>query len=144
MSNPWDHCQLQWRHKVFYSDTDALSTVYHGNFLDFFERARACALEEAGYLLSECVQKGILFVVREAHLVYHKPLMLDHHFCIHSHLVSHQRVSMQWKQWLVLEDGKLATSAEIQVACIDRDFKPKRVPDEMWSALHAINDSSSL
>jgi hypothetical protein len=60
--------------RVYYQDTDAGGIVYHANYLNFGERARAEALREMGVPHVEMVRQfGVMFVVRRLQIDYQRP-----------------------------------------------------------------------
>ena len=66
--------EFVWPVRVYYEDTDAGGVVFYANYLKFMERARTEWLRAAGVeqdaLLAET---GLLFVVVEVNVRYHKP-----------------------------------------------------------------------
>lgn len=121
-----------WQHRVYYSDTDAMGAVYHANYLTLFERARAHALMDCQYLLKDCEADGVMFVVHQAHLNYHQPMMLDDVFTVASAMASRKRTSMVWHQEMVRErDSTLICTADIHIVCVNRCLKPQAIPDTM-------------
>ena len=68
---------FQKKERVYYEDTDAGGVVYHANYLNFMERCRCDWLDSLGYNVAQIqAQTGIMFVVREAKVSYHKPARL--------------------------------------------------------------------
>lgn len=63
--------------RVRYADTDAMTFVYHGNYLIYFEQARTEMLRAAGLAYAEIERMGLFIVVIEAHLNYKRPAQYD-------------------------------------------------------------------
>ncbi len=63
--------------RVRYAETDAMTFVYHGNYLVYFENARAEMLRSAGLAYSEIEKLGVFIVVLEAHANYKRPAKYD-------------------------------------------------------------------
>lgn len=64
-------------HRVRYRECDPMGVVYHTHYLDHFEAARTEALREAGLAYKELEATGILMMVTEATLRYHRPALYD-------------------------------------------------------------------
>ena len=65
-------------HRVCYSDTDAAGFVYHGRYLEIFERSRAEWLAQRDLTPSKLIQEfGIVMPVRELTMNFYKPGRLD-------------------------------------------------------------------
>lgn len=64
-------------HRVRYRECDPMGVVYHTHYLDHFEAARTEALREAGLAYKELEATGILMMVTEATLRYHRPAHYD-------------------------------------------------------------------
>ena len=65
-------------HRVCYSDTDAAGFVYHGRYLEIFERSRAEWLYQRDLSPTKLVNEfGILLPVRELTMNFYKPGRLD-------------------------------------------------------------------
>ena len=63
--------------RVRYADTDAMTFVYHGNYLIYFEQSRTEMLRAAGLSYAEIERMGLFIVVIEAHVRYHQPARYD-------------------------------------------------------------------
>jgi acyl-CoA thioester hydrolase len=65
-------------HRVCYSDTDAAGFVYHGRYLEIFERSRAHWLAQRDLTPTILINDyGILLPVRELSMHFYKPGRLD-------------------------------------------------------------------
>src|SRR3972149_3826205 len=69
--------------RIYYEDTDCGEVVYYANYLRYFERGRTEFLREKGISLTDCHDKGIVFVVTRAEVEslspgrYNDLLLLD-------------------------------------------------------------------
>jgi acyl-CoA thioester hydrolase len=61
---------------VYLEDTDAQGIVYHANYLKYCERSRTEFLRSNGYTLDKMQAQGVLFVVFEMKLRFHRPARL--------------------------------------------------------------------
>jgi acyl-CoA thioester hydrolase len=125
--------------RVYFQDTDAGGVVYHANYANFLERARADWLRERHGYGSAALMKefGVVFVVRSLKLDYLRPALLDDLLAVtvqvkelgRSRVVLHQTV-MRGEEMLV--------EAEVHLVCVTTDvFKPVVIPDALrnqWKA----------
>ena len=63
--------------RVYFADTDTIGVVYHGNYLNFAERARTEVSRMCGLDIVDLAKKGKYFVVKKASLHYIAPAKLD-------------------------------------------------------------------
>ena len=119
MNNAFSHAV-----RVYWEDTDAGGVVFYANYLKFFERARTEWLRAAGFgqeqLRSEL---GLMFVVSETALRYHRPARLDDELSL-------EQAATRGATRLV--DGR------ITIACVDAGtLRPRRIPKPLIEALFA-------
>ena len=116
--------------RVYFQDTDAGGVVYHANYLNFMERARAEWLRTMGYSNAGLMQElGVVFVVRSMKIDYLKPALLDDalEVTVRVHELGRSRLTLQ--QALVRGEEKLC-EAEVHLVCVSSStFKPLSVPE---------------
>jgi len=110
--------------------------VYHSRYLDFYERARADWLRQAGLSSSEIVKDyGVLLVVRNVMASYRQPARLDDEITVsvdeldlgRAQLTLHQSVSL---------NGLILATANVNLAVVThQDFTPTRLPEAMREIL---------
>jgi acyl-CoA thioester hydrolase len=134
---PWS-----WQARVYYEDTDAGGIVFYANYLRFFERARTEWLRHLGFEHVRMRQElGLIFVVKELHVNYHKPAKLDDIVQLGVKMLVLKRASLSLEQTAYLQSSAgdspiLLASAEIRLACLDANsLKPIALPREMYSTL---------
>lgn len=118
---------------VYYEDTDAGGIMYYANYLKFAERARTDWLRELGFNQSNMEH---LFVVKKVEIEYLSPARLDDEVLVETNLENIGRASINMKQEFFVGKTKLAT-AKILIVCIDKDFKPAKVPENIRKSLDA-------
>ncbi len=127
----------EYRGKVFYEDTDAQSAVYHSRYLNFLERARTQQLSDLGFEVGDMLETlGMQFVVHRMTLHFVKPLRLSELFVVKSQVCEIRKVSLSYDQ--IIESEKhmhRVCTATIQLACIDRNFKPCPIPEVLTRKL---------
>ncbi len=134
---PWN-----WQARVYYEDTDAGGIVFYANYLRFFERARTEWLRHLGFEHVRMRQElGLIFVVKELHVNYHRPAKLDDMVQLGVKLRVLKRASLSLEQTAYLQNKPadepiMLASAEIRLACINaRALKPMALPKEIYSSL---------
>lgn len=120
---------------VYYEDTDSGGVVYYANYLKFAERARTELLREKGFGQAELWEKhGIGFAVRRVEADYLKPARLDDRICVETVLQDLTQASITMHQRIVRNDEELVR-LNVRLACIGKDFKPVRMPKEVYETL---------
>lgn len=118
-------------YRVYFEDTDLMGIVYHARYLYFFERARTEMLRERGFALTVMAKNNIYFAIREANVRYHKPAHLDDILRITTTVVNKTACTLQFKQMMYNQNDALISEATVMTVCVDRDLKPKRVPNRL-------------
>ncbi len=63
--------------RVRYAETDQMGVVYHGNFFQYFEVARAESIRELGFTYADMEKMGVIMPVIEVQCRYLKPALYD-------------------------------------------------------------------
>jgi len=133
----------QYIHRVCYSDTDAAGFVYHGRYLEIFERSRAEWLAQRDLTPTILInQFGILLPVRELSMHFYKPGRLDDLLYIDQAIEHRGRSQVVVKQnaqrKIETADGlemQVIASATLHIVCVDTTtLKPKALPDWLFLA----------
>ena len=137
------HSAFPYIHRVCYSDTDAAGFVYHGCYLEIFERSRAEWLAQHDLTPSKLINDfGILLPVRELSMHFYKPGRLDDLLYI-DQVIEHrgrtQVVVKQNAQRKILDSDtqemQVIASATLHIVCVDTTtLKPKALPDWLFLA----------
>jgi acyl-CoA thioester hydrolase len=115
--------------RVCYEDTDFSGAVYHANYLKFCERARSDCLRLLGIHHSE-MHGTASFVVRRMVCDFLKPALIDNLLEVETRFVEFAGARMELTQTVMRADEKLF-EAQVTVALVDGQGKPKRLPPEM-------------
>jgi len=128
-------------HRVCYSDTDAAGFVYHGRYLEIFERSRAEWLAQRGLSPTKLVNElNIVMPVRELTMNFYKPGRLDDILYIDQVIEHRGRTQISVKQtaqrkMLGSDDLETIASAVLHIVCVDTNtLKPKAWPDGLFPA----------
>ena len=115
--------------RVYYEDTDFSGAVYHANHLKFCERARSDCLRLLGIHHSE-MHGTASFVVRRMVCDFLKPALIDNLLAVETRFVEFAGARMELVQTVKRADEKLF-EAQVTVALVDGQGKPKRLPPDM-------------
>jgi len=63
--------------RVRYAETDQMNVVYHGNYAQYFETARAESIRELGFTYKEMEAMDIIMPIVEIHIKYIRPAHYD-------------------------------------------------------------------
>ncbi|WP_182418771.1 tol-pal system-associated acyl-CoA thioesterase [Bartonella sp. HY038] len=117
--------------RVYYADTDFSGVVYHGRYLEFFERGRTEFLRLSDihhHIMAEAgPNEAVAWIVRRMSLDFASPAKIDDILCVETTIshVSAARVKMQQK---ILRGDKLLVGAEVEAAIINANGRPRRLP----------------
>jgi acyl-CoA thioester hydrolase len=118
--------------RVYYEDTDCGGVVYYANYLRYLERARTEYLRERGIEVADYAAKGILFVVSAVQLNYRAPARYNDLLVVDLKISSVSKVSLTFSHEIRRKnDGVLFSDGEITLVCVDSNFKPRPLPEEI-------------
>jgi acyl-CoA thioester hydrolase len=63
--------------RVRYAETDQMNVVYHGNYAQYFETARAESIRQLGFTYKEMEQMNIIMPIVEFHCKFIRPAHYD-------------------------------------------------------------------
>ena len=122
--------------RVYYQDTDAGGVVFHGRYLNFFERARTEWLRQLGFDVRQLAEdEGVLFIVRELRVSYLRPAQVDDMLTVTATVENLGRAQFTLDQ-RVLRGADLLVQGSVNLACVSaQGLKPARVPPRVYGAL---------
>jgi acyl-CoA thioester hydrolase len=122
--------------RVYYQDTDAGGVVFHGGYLSFFERARTEWLRQLGFDVRQLAEnEGVLFIVRELHVNYLRPALVDDLLTVTAAIQNLGRAQFTLEQ-RVLRGVDPLVHGLVNLACVSlQGLKPARVPPRVYAAL---------
>jgi len=122
--------------RVYYQDTDAGGVVFHGNYLNFFERARTEWLRQLGFDVRQLAQQeGVMFIVRGLRVNYMRPALVDDMLIVTATIENLGRAQFTLDQ-RVLRGEDLLVQGSVNLACVTVEgLKPARVPASLYVAL---------
>lgn len=114
--------------RVFYEDTDLSGVVYHANYLRYLERARSDMLALAGIDQRAAWEAGEgAWAVADLAIRYRAPARLGDALLVASR-VSRVRAAAVLIQQTVSRNGQTLANADLTVALVAPDGRPKRQP----------------
>ena len=124
--------------KIYYEDTDSGGVVYYANYLKFLERARTEALFSIGFSNTEILdQFSSLIIVKSCNIEYKNPAYLEDELTIRSFVKSITKTSFFMNQIISRENDQkfddLIVEAQVHLVFVDKNGKPKKIPDEIYS-----------
>lgn len=120
--------------KIYFHDTDCGGVVYYANYLKYLEEARTEYLSGKGIGLKDLMAKGIYFVVSHVEVDYKSPARYQDVIRIFTDIEKVGFSTLHFFQKVFKEDN-LLVEARITLVCINRDFKPVKIPDGLDSIL---------
>ena len=114
--------------KVRFYELDPYDHVNHTNYFAYFETARVEYLAEMGWGLDVLKQRGLQFVVVEAHARFVSAATYGQELTIHTWVDQVGRVKSTWQQRMATDDVEVARLA-VTFAATDLAGKPRRMPE---------------
>jgi acyl-CoA thioester hydrolase len=122
------------RKKIYYHDTDCGGVVYYANYLKYFEEGRTEYMRERGFELKDLAEKGFLFVVKKVDIEYKAPARYADTLEITTEITQVRNVSLEFLQEVKREE-KVLVSATTVLVCIDSNFRPTAIPQELIDSI---------
>lgn len=120
--------------RVYFEDTDTGGIVYHASYLRFMERARSDMLRLVGIDQRGTLESGEgVYAVARIGIDYRAPARLDDDLIVASRVAEVSGATVTIGQDIV-RGGDLLTHAQVRVAFLSSQGRPKRQP-RAWVAL---------
>ena len=120
--------------KIYYHDTDCGGVVYYANYLKYLEEARTEYMAARGVDLRELSGRGVLFAVKNVVIDYKMPARYADSLSIFTKISKVKAASLEFLQE-IKRDGKLLVSATTVLVCINHDFRPCQIPEQIAGTL---------
>lgn len=122
--------------RIYYHDTDAGGVVYYGRYLNYLEEARTEFLEDRGLSVAEFQKKGNLYAVRKCSINYRSPARYGETLICTASLQKMTAAQLIFDQKIIEKiTQRIIVDAEVTLACLDLDFKPYPLPDDLRAKL---------
>jgi len=125
--------------RVRYAETDQMNVVYHGNFAQYFEVARAEAIRALGFTYKDMEALGVIMPVVELHVKFIRPAHYDDLLLVKTilrELPTDHRIDFQ--QEVYNESGKLLATGKVVLYFMHaQTMKKTTMPEELLQKLNA-------
>ena len=119
--------------KIYYHHTDCGGVVYYSNYLKFLEEARTEFFSEKGFSIKELAQNGTMFVVARQEVDYKAPAVYGDVLEIRTKAAEISAVKIIFENEIYNQNSQLLTKAKTILVCVDKNLKPKAIPEEIRS-----------
>lgn len=118
--------------RVYYEDTDFSGVVYHANYLRYFERGRSDFLRLAGISHTDlgALPEPLVFAIARIDIRYFRPARIDDLIRIVTQPATVRAAAFTLVQRAECDGHRLA-EATVEVVCINRDNRPRRMPKDL-------------
>jgi acyl-CoA thioester hydrolase len=121
-----------------YGEVDRMGVVYHAHYLAYFEAGRTEYLRTLGRTYREVEDGGMLLMVVDAGLRFHRPAGYDDLLRVRTRVASVTGVRVRFEYEVDRPvDGVLVASGHTTLASTDRDGRPVRMPGALREALES-------
>jgi acyl-CoA thioester hydrolase len=121
--------------RVRYAETDKMSVVYHGNYVQYFEVGRVEAIRTLGFSYKDMEEQGVIMPVIEWHAKFLRPARYDDLLTVKTILrelpPGHE---ITFFQEVYNESGKLLTSGQVRLYFMTADTMERTVMPEALRA----------
>jgi acyl-CoA thioester hydrolase len=113
--------------RVIFGDTDQMGVVYYGNYMRYFEGARASFLRSFGRTHADLDAWGVALPVVEAHCRYKSPAYYEDLLDVDVEVDELRGASMRFV-YQVRRDATVIAEGWTRHACVSPDGRPRAVP----------------
>lgn len=122
--------------RIYFHDTDAGGVVYYGNYLKYLEEARTEFLEKRGLGVADFYKRGLLYAVSKCNVNYKSPARYGDTLLCTAELKEATAVKLIFAQTIhEKKANRLVVEAEVTLVCLNKDFKPTALPEDIKSQL---------
>ncbi|HEV8065412.1 MAG TPA: thioesterase family protein [Acidimicrobiales bacterium] len=114
--------------RVRFAETDAMSIVHHSVYPVYLEEARVAYLSAVGQPYTQLHDSGFDMTVLEVWVGYRRPLRFDEVVDVAVAIAEVTRTTLQIAYCLTVGGALRATAVTIH-GCVDREGKPRRLPE---------------
>ena len=124
--------------RVYYHDTDAGGIVYYGQYLCYLEEARTEFLELKGLSVQIFKDRGLGYAVVQCNVSYRSPARYGDTLICTAVLKQATAAKLVFDQKITdKKDGRLVAQAEVTLVCLNADFRPAAIPEDLKERLLA-------
>ncbi|MBS1916423.1 MAG: acyl-CoA thioesterase [Bacteroidetes bacterium] len=131
--------------RVRYAETDQMNVVYHGNYAQYFEVARAESIRQLGFTYKDMEKMGIIMPVVELHTKFIRPAHYDALLTVKTilkELPANHRIEFQ--QEVYDEKNELLTVGKVVLYFMDaKTMKKTSMPEQLVKKIRPFFKESS-
>jgi acyl-CoA thioester hydrolase len=120
--------------EVRYGETDQMGYAHHSNAVLWFEMGRVAWLRHRGLSYRELESSGVLLPVIGMTMRYHAPGRFEDPIAIQTRLIELGKTRVTFENRVLRvetsEQRTLLVAGTVELACVDRSGKIRRVPEE--------------
>ncbi|MBO7414283.1 MAG: acyl-CoA thioesterase [Fibrobacter sp.] len=98
--------------EVAFYEVDPMQIMWHGNYINFMERARCALLEKIGYTYVDMEKDGYGWPVVDVHVKYIRPLQFRQKVRVTARITEYEFGLRLTYTFVDIETGKVTTKAE--------------------------------
>jgi acyl-CoA thioester hydrolase len=121
--------------RVRYGETDQMGVVYHANYLLYFETGRTELLRAAGVAYRDLEQRGVYLVVTGTGCRYRAAARYDEVLRVVTRVARVGKATIRFEYTVHGPDGALLTEGHTELAAVDREKSPIRLPEDILRRL---------
>ena len=119
--------------RVRYAECDSFGYLHHAKYWEYFECARTELLRARGFRYRDLEAEGVYFVVYKTACRYLRPIRYDEELVV-SVRVGRLTATRVDHLYEIHRAGELTTEATATLACVDREGRPRVMPEVIWQA----------
>ena len=120
----------RYAYQIIFGDTDQMGVVYYGNYLRFFEGARASYWRSLGRSYKDLETAQIALPVIEAHCNYKRPALYEDLIEVDVRVGEVRAASLRF-EYTVHRGSDLLADGYTRHAVIGPNGKPRALPEDM-------------
>jgi acyl-CoA thioester hydrolase len=122
--------------RIYYEDTDFSGVVYHASYLRFMERGRTEYLRLSGVGHGDLLagETPLAFAVRRMQIDFLRPARIDDVLSVQTRFIAARGARIEAEQQ-VMSGENILVKAQVQIACIDLQGRPKRLPTSLGAQI---------
>jgi len=121
--------------RIYYYDTDCGGVVYYANYLKYLEEARSEYFERRGLMIKDLRNEGIGFVVARQEIDYKSPSFYGDVLEVKTRVKEATSTRVNFEYDIVKETKQLVASAKTVLVFVDKNLKPRRIPEDVLKKL---------
>lgn len=129
--------------RVRYAETDQMGRAHHGAYVTWFELGRTEMMRQHGVSYAEMERRGVLLPVVRLEVDYLASVGYEELLQIHTRLAEVRSRRVRFAYRVVTADGRTAAEGSTVLVCMGSDGRPRRLPDDVRTALEALEDTAA-